>query len=623
MGLTCPGYRDPSGIIIRDESSQTIDRARSRVTKRTATGSGDRSSVDRNAFPAQAAAAVEHMLGDLGTNVFADSSMDFGSMGYQDFQGSLNQDFGFFSPFGNSSLPPATGSDASPTDWPMTGPASTPQSAVDYNQAGAGFFSTNQTSPQSIASPATQSLDTTALHFFTSNYVVRQSGPSSGFLDYASTILSRDDSNKILEGAALALGYRGLAHSTHQPDLMEHSTELYESSKEKVKKAVADPQTSRQDNTITALLVLSMYEFHKESSFDKWMRHVDRAASLLALRGKAQFSTAVGVGIFKDVFSQVLRKCLTRGVALPSNLRMLRIEATKAIGVSNPYWTASSALVELLDVYQHISPGGYSIVKEGSSGESEATKSEPEKPAEPPQKMAMEDLERYLSQIIEIDYRLESGFSECPPGWDFSNAPNSPSLEAESPRELDGSHHLYHDVWIASVWCQMRSARVLANHAMGHLLLQGANTDSKWFFSNGHVDRLQQISKTVVGIRDDLLASLPQLMGDVISDTQQQVSDMALKSTDQGVGMPGSSYQSPGVSTPQSIYGNIGYTGYMTGRYYAIWLLTTVGCMHNLEDGMRAWVVKKLKHIGSDTGISTATDFAKKVESKSLRPPLN
>ncbi|KAK3196445.1 hypothetical protein K4F52_000327 [Lecanicillium sp. MT-2017a] len=620
MGLTCPGYRDPSGIIIRDESSQTIDRAKSRVTKRTAPSSGDRSSVDRNAFPAQAAAAVEQMLGDLGTNVFADSSMDFSSMGYQDFQSSLNQDFGFFSPFGNNSLTTGTGSDASPTDWLMAGPAQTPQSAIDFNQ---GFFTTDQTSPQSIASPATQSLDTTSLNFFSSHYVVRQSGPSSGFMDYAPTILSKDDSNRLLEGAALALGYRGLAHSTNQPDLMEHSAQLYESSKEKVKKAVADPQTSHQDNTITALLVLSMYEFHKESSFDKWMRHIDNAASLLALRGKAQFSTATGVAIFKDVFSQVLRKCLTRGVALPSNLRMLRIEATKAIGVSNPYWTASSALVELLDVYQHISPGGYSIVKDGTGEDSGASKSETEKPTEPSPKMHMEDLERYLSQIIEIDYRLESSFSECPPGWDYSNAPNSPSVEAESPRELDGNHHLYHDVWIASVWSQMRSARVLANHAMGHLLLQGANIDSKWFFSNGHVDRLQQISKTVVSIRDDLLASLPQLMGDVISDAQQHVSEMALKSAGQGTGLSGSSYQSPDISTPQSISGNIGYTGYMTGRYYASWLLTTVGCMHNLEDGMRAWVVKKLKHIGSNTGISTATDFAKKVESKSLRPPLN
>lgn len=597
-----------------------MDRARSRVTKKTA-ASSDRSSMDRSSgATAQRAAAMEQMLDDLGNNVFANTELDFSSLEFPDFQSSLNADFGFLPPFGNSALLAGAGSDASPTDWAMTGSAPTPQSGVASGH-GSASFNTYQSSPQSATSPGTQSLDAEALRFFTSNYVIRQSGPSSGFLDYASTILSKHDTNKLLETAALALGYRGLAHTTQQPDLMERSTTQYETAKEKVKNAVADPQTSREDNTITALLVLSMYEFHKEASFDKWMRHIDRAASLLALRGKAQFSTPLGIQIFKDVFSQVLRICTTRGCALPSNLRMLRIEATKAIGVSNPYWAASSGLVELLDLYQHISPGRYSIVSKDSQPGSEPTESDSGKPSVA-QKMPMEDLERYLSQIIEIDYRLESSFSECPPGWGFTIAQSSGEIEVDSPRELDGCHHVYHDAWIASVWSQMRSARVLANHAMSHLLLQGASTDSKWFFTNGHVDRLQQISKTIASIRDDLLASLPQLTGEVTSDAQRHISDLVSSSSS-----PEWAFGSASNATksPEAQYGNRTrkHTGYMMGRFYATWSLTTVGCMHNLEDGMRAWIVKKLGQIGSDTGLGTANDFAKMVQSKSLHPPLD
>ncbi|CAI7655041.1 unnamed protein product [Penicillium glandicola] len=658
MGQKCDGYRDPSSLIFRDESTQVINRARSKVSKRTLTATPtDRLSVERTA-PGQAQnqqqytsapdyhasrsfnVVDETMLGmsdvDIGAGMFAGGNFIPELMSFHD---PFNRDeTGLFS----------LHQDASPSVMPVSGDG--PQSAAsvpasvsgrrsrvgassvggddvaldqfpddgsdrgDRQRLGHNNFTSSQ--PDVIARPFSLPLVVIGLDFFLSHYIVRQSGPSSGFFDYVPAMLAQDDGGKdMLEGAILAVGLSGLARTTSQADLLTRSMMMYTRTMERVNLALADPQAARRDSTIVSVLVLALYEFSK-ASIDGWKHHTEGATSLLNLRGRSQFSTSTGLQIFKDVFSQLLTNCLRSGSPIPSSVRMLRIEAANAISVSDPYWLVCSGIVELLDLYQHISPGGYSFFPKSSgassgfaapsdssnspstaSGSSPASTSMISGPLKDAN-ISIEHLERYLSQAFEIDYRLESTFSKCPSEWQYTAKSNSSSNSHDPTRSRHDVNHIYHDVWIASVWNSMRICRILANHAISHLLLRGANTDNNWFFANNYADRLHQATQTIVRLRDEILASVPQLIGYATSPAQKQ-------------------------QQAQQQDRSKNNTGSAVGGYFACWVLLTVGCMHNLDHETRAWTAAQLRRISYQAGLAQADDFANLVESSNLRPPLS
>ncbi|KAJ5930416.1 hypothetical protein N7466_005909 [Penicillium verhagenii] len=653
MGQICPGYRDPSSLIFRDESNHVINRARFKVSKRASTNH----SVERTAPPqAQNHTSApnqqrnpsapdyhasrpsdvvgETMLGmsdvDLGVATFAGSSIMPELMSFHD---PFNLDeTGLFSLHQDAS-PSAmlvTG-DGSGSATPVPASVSGRQSRVGASSAGGDDMAldkfpgddSNRGDRQQLGHSnftSSQPEDMArGLDFFLSHYVVRQSGPSSGFFDYVPAMLAQDDGgNDMLESAILALGFSGLARTTSQTDLLTRSMMMYTRTMERVNLALADPQAARRDSTIVSVLILAFYEFSK-ASIDGWKHHVEGATSLLNLRGRSQFSTPTGLLIFKDVFSQLLTNCLRSGSPMPSSLRMLRIEAANTISVSDPYWVACSGMVELLDLYQQISPGGYSFFP-NSSGDSSSSSSlaAPSDSSNPTStasgsspastssmlsgslksaNISIDRLERYLSQALEIDYRLESTFSKCPPEWEFTTKSNSSSNSYDPTGIQRNTNHIYHDVWIASTWNSMRVCRILANHAISHLLLRGASTDSNWFFDNNYTERLHQATQNIIRLRDEMLASVSQLMGDVTSPAQ----DLQKQQHERSKNNAGSA----------------------AGGYFACWVLLTVGSMHNLTHEIRAWTVAQLRRISCQTGIAQADDFANFVQSSNLRPPLS
>jgi hypothetical protein len=54
------------------------------------------------------------------------------------------------------------------------------------------------------------------------------------------------------------------------------------------------------------MLIFPLCEFGNKRSLESWIRHITGATSLLALRGKTQLTTAIGIRIFKDVFLHLL-----------------------------------------------------------------------------------------------------------------------------------------------------------------------------------------------------------------------------------------------------------------------------------------------------------------------------
>lgn len=314
---------------------------------------------------------------------------------------------------------------------------------------------------------------------------------------------------------------------------------------------------------------------------------------------------------------------------------MLRIEAAEAVGASDPYWVATGAAVEILDLYQHIRPAGYSFL---SSDPSSSTSyfSSTVAGRSGTLNMPFQDLERHLSQALEIDHRLESLSYECSPEWQFAVKRNRPPSATLDRTCVHGdTYHIYHDVWVANVWNLIRTCRIMSTHAIGHLVLRAASVDGNWFFSNEYADRLQSVSRTMISIRDEILASIPQQMGYVASPTQPHPRrSISGRPSTSRTGMQlttSSSTASSSAATPSSPYSlaspldsdQITYTGSAAGGYFASWALVIVGSLHCLEYEARAWTVAQLQRISSRAALDQADDFANCVESSKIRPPLS
>lgn len=462
----------------------------------------------------------------------------------------------------------------------------------------------------SIQCPLSLSLTAIGVECFLSHYVVPQSGPSTGFLDYVVSLLTHGDGHELLQDAILAVGFARLARATKQADLMSRSTTTYARTIERVNRVLANPVAARCDSTVVTVLVLSLYEFGR-ASLDGWKRHINGAASLLCLRGNSQFSSLIGIQIFKDVFTQLLIECARIGIPIPSNLRILRSEASKVFDKLDPFWVATSAMVELLDLYHRISPGRYPLITHNSTSQIHCPpESSPssvsmfangshEKPAQPG--LSIEDVERHLSNVLEIDSRLESTFADCPAEWCYAVIPKKPD-EVGVGKVL----HVYHDVYVVNVWNTMRTCRILANHAVCYLVLRGAAIDSSWFLSNCHVKRLQGAHNTLALLRADLMATVPQLVCGTNIQIQQQLGYPALQITALLPTSPATPLGLPELGS--------GYCGSAAGAYFAAWTLLTLGTMHSAPNQTRRWSITQLRHISQQAHLAQASEFARFIE---------
>ncbi|KAE8379369.1 hypothetical protein BDV26DRAFT_259676 [Aspergillus bertholletiae] len=594
-GRECPGYRDLTSLIFRDESSHVINKVQARITKRDASRVRTPTSAGRSQTTASP-------LQQLEQGVLSDDPLFTGHSQSSAGTNALQANNAF--PNANNTIP-----DALDDGTASCGPGLESKN-VGNGQGNRGKESDDQ---MSIPPPFTLPLDMIALNYFLAHYIVQESPPSSGFLSYVPSILTLDDDNEILQGGILAVGFAGVAHSTRQADLRCRSRAMYTRTIKRMNRALEDPQTARQHSTIVTVLILSLYEFG-ESSLDGWDRHIQGATSMLALRGKAQFTTRIGLQIFRDIFSHLLINCLRMGSPIPAALRMIRAEAAKAFSASDPCWVTSSALLEVMDLYSQINPGGFDFVH-GSAVDSSKT-------GTTERQLPIDELERYLSQALDIDHRLESRFSECSPEWRFTVV----QLASPDPHQVHGGiYHKYHDSGIVGVWNEMRTCRVLANHAICHLLLRGAKSDPSWFFSRNYTDQLQETSQTMRRIRDDILASLPQQLSYFPFPTQQLLQPLRLEQYLNPATIPDSKLAALSTATLDSSFGfqQPRYTGVGVGAYFASWMLLLAGSMHTNSEDTRQWIITQLRHITAQAGLAQADLFASCIESNKVRPPLS
>ncbi|EKV18765.1 hypothetical protein PDIG_07380 [Penicillium digitatum PHI26] len=595
-GQKCPGYHDASSLIFRDETTRVIDRARTRKTRRTTLPSSQCTSGKLSP------ASFEQSLVGLRPPalLYNDSASGFTQYDdndnhphclatpHEEEQGKNGKDY-------NDSVAPACTdvvenlidnitNDDSPllpdqmdmlvdgtfTLWepdqimPVLlsssyGKSSTPSLDLDGHVLSMPICST----------VPSQSLEELGINYFMANYVLKDSGPCPGVFNYAGNILAGPGGDAELARVAIrAVGLAGLASTTGTDSVMRKAGSSYTEAIKRVNVALLDPRVAENDSAIFTIVVLGLFESitcSGDESLEAWKCHINGAASLLMLRGTSQFRTKQGLQIFGEAVSHVLTLCSRYNQPVPPRLRYLRAEMERNFNSKSPSWILSTIHIEVMNLYIQVQPEHETPFLAG-------------------------EWETLLSHAAELSQRLENLVADLPVSWRFKTV----SDPMANPRLVfHGKYHIYYNVWIAKIWDGMRACRIILNQVVHCLLLREGLAWAPHDISHGGVytSLLQRTLHTTTEMRDDILASVPQMLGFIQHEATTGASYMDCSTS--GI---------PSRLVPAS------------GAYFIVWYLYLAGSLPSNTPETRDWIVDRLRAIRSKTGIQKAAFLADMIE---------
>ncbi|KAJ5962615.1 hypothetical protein N7501_007556 [Penicillium viridicatum] len=601
-GQDCPGYHDTSSLIFRDETTRVIDRARTRKTRRANLPSSQRTSAtsspasfELSLVGVRPPASLSHDFASRSTQYDNDNDeyndndndpnilntsnrQDDGNYGQDKKERAAHKYKDVADDLIDSIM--TDDSPLVPDDMSMcfddTGMLWEPGQLMPVSLLSSGKSATPSLDFDGqvlsmLMSPTipSQSLDELGINYFMANYVIKDSGPCPGVFNYTSNILAGPVGDAELARVAIrAVGLAGLASTTGANSIMRKARSSYAEAIERVNVALVDSRVARNDSAIFAVMVLGLFESitcSGDESLEAWKCHINGAASLLMLRGTSQFCTRQGLQIFGEAVSHVLTLCSRYDQPVPPRLRYLRVEMERNVNGKSPSWILSTAHIEVMNLYNQVQP-------------------EQETP------FLAGEWETLLSHAAEISQRLENLFAELPVSWRFKTV----SDPTANPRLVfQGKYHIYYNTWIAKVWDGMRACRIILNQVIYCLLLREGLTWAPHEFSDGgaYTSLLQRTSDTTTEMRDNILASVPQMLGSIQQEATTGASYMDSSST-----------ADPTRLVPAS------------GAYFVVWYLYLAGSLPVNTPETREWIVDRLRAIRSTTGIQKAAYLADMIE---------
>lgn len=281
----CPGYRDMLSLSFRNESDAVIEKAKAKAAERR------KSPLPRSrkASPATKKPVISEA--------------------------------------------PATSSAATTTVFGHFNPGSSEVAFTNYNIED---FTHPANIPNSPSVGLGPSLEEQGTSYFFANFVTPQTQGDSGPFHYLYDAVKAgvDD---ILKACIVATGLAGLSNVSKSPQLMGHAQREYTSALRHINAAIASPIDSIKDITLIGILVLAIYEATAGAlvlTLTAWTQHINGAAALVRFRGRSQFKTLVGRGVFLQATSHLLVSCVQREMSVPDQIIELRNELFSKILIS-------------------------------------------------------------------------------------------------------------------------------------------------------------------------------------------------------------------------------------------------------------------------------------------------
>ncbi len=144
----------------------------------------------------------------------------------------------------------------------------------------------------------TQPVQARAVSFFLSKYI-----PGSNFEYLASFYIPYSDSEEQLSASIEAVGLASLSNELVSWEVLAEARKHYVHAIQATKTALQDPARAREDSTLLAVLLLSLYEVltcTTPPSMCLWESHIKGAIALIQLRGRQQMQNQLGLRLLNQ-----------------------------------------------------------------------------------------------------------------------------------------------------------------------------------------------------------------------------------------------------------------------------------------------------------------------------------
>lgn len=284
LGKQCSGYRDPNQLQIQDESEAVKQKATRKARQ-------------------VAAAVVTESLGPLPSQIpLSRTRMSF-----------------------NLATPASNHSDSS------SGSEDTANSLINdpldplWDYAFDSLDSQGSWSPSMdlvlASGPFSMTFAPTADDISTSHFF--NSFVSDSHWSFLNTYAAQGRLDRCLQLAIRACGMANLVNVENTVIGREYSRAMYIDAIGLLNEALRDPKRCKSDESLMAVTMLGYYEnlvCDSRESIQSWKAHIAGATQLLKIRGKAQFKTAVGRLLFREIRTSILIRCIWDDLEPPAFL---------------------------------------------------------------------------------------------------------------------------------------------------------------------------------------------------------------------------------------------------------------------------------------------------------------
>ncbi|KAH6720846.1 hypothetical protein BKA61DRAFT_471346 [Leptodontidium sp. MPI-SDFR-AT-0119] len=391
--------------------------------------------------------------------------------------------------------------------------------------------------------------DEQATCFFFQNYVLQQDVFWRGNFQYLSDIYGCEEIGTALADSVACLGLVGLAHFWGASNILANATSKYNSALKTISTQLRTIEGAKSDQTIIAIMLLGLYETNtcnSRHSMETWTRHITGASALLQLRGKEQLRTPIGYHLFIHLRTQVITNCIQRHAVVPEIIS----EWSQDLDFETAEQAAATTLANLAIRYCNLR-ASMSSFRDYS------------------------DTEQIISTACALDMEYDIWARTCPLQYIYQTV----TLSERSDDVFSDHYHVYSSIWVAAIWNNYRSARILVNELildqLGYMYQANPDLGLLWEDNCFYENQMLTSNSTLLQLCHDICASVPYFLG---CNPESNVF------TDQA---------------PKSVNGNL-----------LLWPLYTAGVTGMVSDVMRCWVAGRLQWITDVLGIRQAAPLA-------------
>jgi hypothetical protein len=419
-------------------------------------------------------------------------------------------------------------------------------------------------------------LDDQGISFFLSNHVLPSSVIPRCQFDFLPEMLMDPDSENILRVSVAAAGLAGLAVATKSPHIMKKAHVQYGNALRLANRAIQTNATATKDSTLVAVILLGIYESfqsEKHDSVNSWAKHMEGACTLVSLRGNEQLLRGMGNRIFRQFYALLLAASFELKQPTPQ------------------------AMTDLWSAYMEV--GNSSIFGEWSLYEmvrrmrraSDFVSSQ----------WSIDDPLRSVTTALQLDKDLDLLQRDVPRIFEYRTV----YLQQPDKHAFGDSYHIYLDPWIARMWNNWRTGRIMLNRIICAEVVK-CSERSPAIFTPEVVATYIRASAQVIRVNsDDICASAPQIIGQLpfpdIPITQKR------KATSNSLfGLPDLNDLSFGLSAP----GTFLKPGTPSGMQQLIWPLYQAVLGGEASCDRKLWAINILHFLALRSGARQAVVLA-------------